>query len=113
MSSKKWTTDQIPNLTDKVIIVTGGNSGLGYESVLAMAAKGAHVIMASRNMDKGQAAVDKVLRQHPESQVTLMKLDLSDLASVHAFSEDFHSQFTRLDVLLNNAGIMAVPEGRT
>ncbi|MEL7062640.1 MAG: oxidoreductase [Bacteroidota bacterium] len=113
MSNTKWTAIHIPNLTHKVAIVTGGNSGLGYESVLAMAAKGAEVIMASRNLEKGQKAVGQIKNIHPEAKVTLMKLDLSDLESVKTFAKAFQTDYSRLDILLNNAGIMAVPEGRT
>lgn len=109
MASTNWTTDDIPALNGKVIIVTGGNSGLGYESVKALAAKGAKVIMACRSLTRGEHARHKILEQHPTSDIEIMELDLTHLESVREFATSFTRQFTRLDVLMNNAGIMMVP----
>jgi NAD(P)-dependent dehydrogenase (short-subunit alcohol dehydrogenase family) len=108
-----WTADQMPDLTGRVVIVTGGNIGLGYESVLALAKKGTEVVMASRNMDKANAARREILAHVPNGKVTVMPIDLSDLASVRAFAEEFRSCYDRLDILMNNAGLMIPPYGTT
>lgn len=108
-----WTADQIPDQTGRVAVVTGGNIGLGYESVLALAKKGAKVVMASRNLDKANAARREILAQVPNGKVEVMQVDLSNLASVRAFSEAFRHRYDRLDILLNNAGLMIPPYGTT
>ncbi len=108
-----WTVKNIPDLTGKAAIVTGANSGIGYEMVRALARKGAIVILACRNKDKGEAALQQIRREDPEAKVELMQLDLADLASVRYFADKFSSNYDRLDILLNNAGIMVPPFGRT
>ena len=109
MKSQKWTTNDIPDLTGKVIIVTGGNSGLGYESVKAFAEKGAEVILACRSTDKGESAKAQIESSNPSGKIVVKQLDLMDLSSVISFSADFKLKYDRLDVLLNNAGIMMTP----
>ncbi|MCK5703803.1 MAG: SDR family NAD(P)-dependent oxidoreductase, partial [Cyclobacteriaceae bacterium] len=113
MSKQKWTTDNIPDLTGKVIIVTGGNSGLGYESVKAFAEKGAEVILACRSIEKGDAAKLEIMQGNPTGTITIMQLDLMDLASIKNFASDYKLKYNQLDVLLNNAGIMTTPYGLT
>ena len=107
MRKTKWTTDNMPALTGKVIIVTGGNCGLGYESVKAFAEKGAEVILASRSVEKGETA--KAEMGSAKGKIVVMPLDLQDLAAVKKFTADFTENYDRLDVLLNNAGIMTTP----
>jgi len=107
MSIKKWTKTDIPDLSAKVIVVTGGNSGLGYESVKALAEKGAEVILASRSAEKGEAAKNTIGKI--PGKIVVMPLDLMDLSSIRKFAEDFKAKYNRLDVLLNNAGIMTTP----
>ncbi|MFO7923595.1 MAG: SDR family NAD(P)-dependent oxidoreductase, partial [Bacteroidales bacterium] len=109
MSKGKWDKTNIPPLTGKVIIVTGGNSGLGYESVKAFAEKGASVVLASRREEKGREASDKIIEDFPAADIKVMKLDLADLSSVESFAASFRSAYDRLDILLNNAGIMTTP----
>lgn len=109
----KWTTEQLPDLTGKIIIVTGGNSGLGYESVKAFAMKGAEVILASRSRDRGEAARSEILKAIPDAKIAVMHLELGDLASVRSFSVEFRKRYNKLDVLLNNAGIMMSPYFQT
>ena len=104
-----WTTDAIPDLTGKIAIVTGANSGLGYETALALAQKGAQVIVASRDANKGQEAVSKIQSERPKGSVSFMQLDLANLASVRSFAEQFAKQHNQLDLLVNNAGVMAIP----
>ncbi len=110
---KNWTANDIPNQSGRVAIVTGANSGLGYESSRALARKGATVIMACRNPNKAESAKAQILAEIPNAQLHLMALDLAKLASVHAFVEAFRSQYDRLDILLNNAGVMAIPQATT
>ena len=113
MKNEKWTTADIPDLTGKVIIVTGGNSGLGYESVKAFAQNGAEVIMACRSVEKGEAARAEIMKNKPNGKIKIMPLDLMNLSSVSNFTDKFKENYNRLDVLLNNAGIMIPPYGLT
>lgn len=91
------------------MVVTGGNSGLGYESVKALTARGAEVILASRSHEKGEEAREEIIRDAPQATIKVMQLDLGDLDSVRNFASDFKGHYSRLDVLLNNAGIMMTP----
>jgi NAD(P)-dependent dehydrogenase (short-subunit alcohol dehydrogenase family) len=109
----KWTLNNIPDLTGKVMIVTGANSGIGYYSALEFARKGAQTILASRNEEKAEAALAQIKKEVPEAKVEIILLDLADLNSVRQFAEAFLAKYDRLDVLLNNAGIMMVPYGQT
>lgn len=111
--SNKWTANDIPDLSDKVVIITGANSGLGLESTKAMAAKGATVVMACRNLRKAEKAKAEVLRAVPKARLDLMQLDNASLDSVRAFADAFRAKYDRLDVLLNNAGVMAIPRTET
>ena len=111
MSKQKWTTENIPDLTGKIIIVTGGNSGLGYESVKAFSEKGANVIMACRSIEKGKAAKNEI--GNVKGKIEVMQLDLQDFNSIVKFAENFKQKYDRLDVLLNNAGIMQTPYFKT
>ena len=108
-----WTTANIPDLTGKVMIVTGANSGIGFEEAKEFARKGAQVIMACRSMDKAQDAMYKILGEIPDARVEIMQLDLASLNSVRQFAEAFKLKYDRLDVLVNNAGIMMVPYSTT
>lgn len=109
MNKDKWTTDNIPDLSGKIIIVTGGNSGLGYESVKSFAKKGAEVILASRSLTKGENARAEIEKLGISGKIIVMQLDLMDLESVKRFAVDYQEKYKRLDVLLNNAGIMTTP----
>lgn len=109
----KWTQNDIPVLTGKIVIITGANSGLGLASTKALAAKGATVLMACRSPSKGESAKAEVLRMVPDARLELMTLDNADLKSVRAFAEAFRAKYDRLDILLNNAGVMAIPRSQT
>jgi NAD(P)-dependent dehydrogenase (short-subunit alcohol dehydrogenase family) len=113
MENTKWTTALIPDLTGKVIIVTGGNSGLGFESVKAFAAKNADIILTSRSLQKGEEAKALIRKEVSGGKITVMELDLMELASVRKFVSKFKEKYNRLDILLNNAGIMTTPYGLT
>lgn len=108
--SEVWTKDIIPTVSDKVVIVTGSNGGLGYETALALAEKGAKVILAVRNLEKGEKAANKIKSSvHVAGEVIVMQLDLSDLASIREFAAAFLEQYDSLSILVNNAGIMNPP----
>ncbi len=109
----KWTYNDIPSLEGRVAIVTGANSGLGYYTVRGLADKGCEVIMACRNIQKGEVAKKELLQQNPDARLKLMHLDLSDLESVQQFADDFSDSYQQLDLLINNAGLMAIPLRRT
>ena len=113
MATKNWTITDIPDLTGKTVIVTGGNSGLGFESVKAFALKGAKVIMACRSIIKGEEAKKQIVKFFSTADIVVMELDLTDLKSIRKFASEFKQNHTHLDVLLNNAGIMMVPYGLT
>ncbi len=110
MSKKKWKVEDIPDQSGKKIIVTGANSGTGYEAAKALALKGAHVIMACRNMEKAEKAKAKILKDNPNASLEILQLDLSDLSSVRSFAENYRKNHDTLDILLNNGGIMMVPK---
>jgi len=109
----KWIDKNVPDQTGKFALVTGANSGLGYEVSRALAQKGATVIMACRNLKKGEEAAAQIRGEHPKGEVRLMQLDLADLSSVRKFVDEFRSEYSNLDLLINNAGVMAIPYGQT
>lgn len=111
--SDKWTAADMPDLSGQTIIVTGANSGVGYEAARAFAHKGAHVIFACRSMERAETAVAQLQREQPAGTTAVLRLDLADLASVRAFAERFNADYKRLDILVNNAGLMAIPYRKT
>ncbi len=113
MSENNWTFENIPDLSGKIIIVTGGNSGLGYESVKAFAKKGAEVIIASRSPEKAEEVKIEISKDNVSGKIRVMYLDLADLGTVKKFASEFRKNYKRLDVLLNNAGIMMSPYFKT
>ena len=108
-----WTAQDIPDQSGRTAVVTGANSGLGLVTARELARAGASVVMACRNLDKGHAAVDEIRAAVPEAQLQLEELDLASLASVRAFAERFKATHDGLDLLINNAGVMAPPRRRT
>lgn len=108
-----WTSDNISDLTGKVIIITGANSGIGYEAAKEFARKGAQIILACRNLDKAQFALSQIQAEITETKAEILKLDLANLKSIQQFVDSFKKKYDRLDILLNNAGIMMVPYGKT
>ncbi|OIP83040.1 MAG: short-chain dehydrogenase [Porphyromonadaceae bacterium CG2_30_38_12] len=113
MSKTSWTTNNIPSLSGKIIIVTGGNSGLGYEAVKAYASKNAQVILACRDLSKGENAKQEILKTLPNGLIDVMMLNLADLSSVKDFADSFQKKYKQLHILLNNAGIMMTPYQQT
>jgi len=108
-----WTKNNIPDLNGKVFVVTGANSGLGYESSLALAEKGATVIMACRNLEKAQRALDAIKAAVPSAKLELMELDLASLQSLHAFAQTYKRKYDRLDALIHNGGVVGPPRSVT
>ncbi len=108
-----FSIDKTPSIKGKTALVTGGNIGLGFETVKALASKGAHVLLAARNEEKGKAAVAEVQKLVPNAQVELLRLDLASQGSIRAAAAEVGKKFSQLDFLLNNAGIMAMPEMKT
>jgi NAD(P)-dependent dehydrogenase (short-subunit alcohol dehydrogenase family) len=111
--NENWNTDHIPDLTGKVIVVTGANHGLGYEATLALAKKGASVVMACRDAEKAGAAARTLRQAVPNARLEVLPLDLADLAAVRSFAAAFKAKYAVLDVLINNAGSIMPPFGKT
>ena len=100
-----WTTNQIPDLTGRTVIVTGATSGIGYEAALALAAHGADTVLAVRDTVRGEACATRIRTAHGRAKVSVSALDLASLASIRAFAERTNAALPRIDVLLNNAGL--------
>jgi len=113
MHKKRWAADQMEGQTSRVAIVTGANTGIGLEAARELARKGATVVVASRNATKAETAATEIKQDELAGEVLVMFLDLADLSSVRKFAEDFRSSFGRLDLLINNAGVMMPPESKT
>jgi NAD(P)-dependent dehydrogenase (short-subunit alcohol dehydrogenase family) len=105
----RWTAQDIPDQTGRVALVTGANSGLGYHTALELARHGARVIVASRSDVRGKEAVARIVAEVPDSDLDLRALDLADLANVRSFADGIRSSYPSLDLLVNNAGVMAIP----
>ena len=108
-----WSAADIGDLTGRVALVTGANSGIGYETALALAAHGAHVILACRDDEKARRARDKMESELDRSSLELVHLDLADLVSVHRAADGVLAEHARLDILVNNAGVMGTPYRQT
>lgn len=106
MPKKRWTAADIPNQQGRVAIVTGANSGIGLETARELARAGALVIAATRSEARGRAAVDEIRQEIPNAKIEWMALDLASLESVRAFVANFRAKYDRLDLLINNAGVM-------
>ena len=111
--SEKWTAQDIPDQAGRVAIVTGANSGIGFETAKALAAKNATVVMACRNLDKAHNAARDIRDEVLDARLDVLELDLADLNSVHDFADAFKDKYDRLDLLINNAGVMVPPFDKT
>jgi NAD(P)-dependent dehydrogenase (short-subunit alcohol dehydrogenase family) len=109
----KWTTADIPDQTGRVAVITGANTGLGYETAAALAEHGARVVLAVRNLDKGKDAAAQITAQSPDAEVALQELDLTSLESIRAAADQLRSEHDRIDLLINNAGVMYTPKSTT
>ncbi len=108
-----WSVDQIKDLSGKTVIVTGANSGLGLETARVLAGKGAKVIMACRNTNKAGVAAEEIRQSVPGADLEIRQIDLADLDSVQRFADAIKADYAHIDILINNAGLMALPEART
>lgn len=108
-----WTAADMPDQQARTALVTGGNSGIGFHQVLELARKGAHVLLASRDAERGRAARTAITQQVAAASVELVQLDLADLDSVQRLARQVLARDTGLDLLINNAGVMAVPRRQT
>ena len=113
MSSNRWGEAEIPDQTGRVAMVTGANSGIGFETARALAAAGATVLLGCRDPQRARAALDRIHDAVEDADVRLVQIDLADLASVRAAAADVLATTRRLDLLINNAGVMALPQQRT
>ena len=109
----KWTTANIPDQSGRVAVVTGSNTGLGFETAKALAARGAQVVLAVRNLDKGKEAASAITAATPGADVTLQELDLGSLDSVRAAAAEVREKHDHVDLLINNAGLMYPPKATT
>jgi NAD(P)-dependent dehydrogenase (short-subunit alcohol dehydrogenase family) len=100
-----WTLADMPDQTGRIVVVTGASSGIGAEAALALAGKGAHVVLAVRDQARGDATLARIIKLHPGAQAVVSLLDVADLSSVRAFAARMETTFPRIDVLLNNAGL--------
>jgi NAD(P)-dependent dehydrogenase (short-subunit alcohol dehydrogenase family) len=108
-TNEAWTRKDMPDQTGRIAVVTGANSGIGYETARALAQVGATVIMACRSETRGNAAAQRIQAEGPKGRVELRLLDLADLGSVQSFADEFQESDGRLDLLINNAGVMMPP----
>jgi NAD(P)-dependent dehydrogenase (short-subunit alcohol dehydrogenase family) len=113
MRQKKWDGSSISDQEDRVVIVTGASSGIGYETARVLADKNATVIIAVRSLEKGNAAANNIKADHNNADLRVMELDLACLESVKTFADQFRRDYSRLDLLINNAGVMIPPYAKT
>lgn len=107
--TRPWTVDDIPDQSGRVAVVTGSNTGLGLETAKALAGKGARVVLAVRNVTKGAVALASITAEHPGAEVSVQPLDLASLRSVREAAAQLLTDLRRIDLLINNAGVMCTP----
>ena len=112
-SQRHWTEADIPDLSGRTAVVTGANAGLGLQTARVLAAHGAHVVIACRNLDKAGHAAAQIAATAPGATASVVRLDLASQSSVRSAAEEIRAGFARLDLLINNAGVMDVPYQRT
>jgi NAD(P)-dependent dehydrogenase (short-subunit alcohol dehydrogenase family) len=113
MSDRRWTAADIPDLTGRTALVTGANAGIGLETARVMAGHGATVVLACRNFGKARQAADRIAAAHRTARTGLVRLDLASLASIREAAEEIRATYPRLDLLINNAGVMELPYEQT
>ena len=108
--NRKWSEADVPDQSGRVAVVTGANTGIGYQTAAVLAYRGAHVVLAVRNLEKGNAALSRIVAASPHADVTLQALDLSSLDSVRSAADALRTAYPRIDLLINNAGVMWTPK---
>jgi NAD(P)-dependent dehydrogenase (short-subunit alcohol dehydrogenase family) len=104
--NRDWSESDVPDQAGRVVVVTGANTGIGYEAAAVLAHRGAHVVLAVRNLEKGNAALARIVAASPGADVTLQHLDLTALDSVRCAADALRAAYPRIDLLINNAGVM-------
>jgi len=112
-NSNKWTEENIADQSCKTVIVTGSSSGIGFETARVLANKNVKIIIAVRNLGKGEAAKTRIIEQNKNANISVMQIDLADLSSVKNFADQFRKKFDKLNLLINNAGVMIPPYSKT
>jgi NAD(P)-dependent dehydrogenase (short-subunit alcohol dehydrogenase family) len=110
VETRKWEEADVGDQSGRVVVVTGSNTGIGYHAAAVLAYRGAHVVLAVRNLEKGNAALSRMVAASPGADVTLQALDLSSLDSVRTAADALRSAYPRIDLLINNAGVMYTPK---
>ena len=113
MVKEKWDASNIADQSGRIVIVTGSSSGIGFETARVLAGKNAHIIIAVRNLNKGNLAADKIKQQYKNAAVSVMELDLANIKSIRTFADNFRTKYSHLDLLINNAGVMIPPYSKT
>ena len=111
--SQKWTSADVPDQSGRVAIVTGANSGIGYGAAAVLADKGAHVVLAVRNLEKGNDAKARIAAKSPNAAITVQELDLTSLDNIRKAADELRSAHQRIDLLINNAGVMYTDKAKT
>ncbi|MDA8588227.1 oxidoreductase [Euryarchaeota archaeon] len=109
----KWKAQDVAHQSGKIAVVTGSNTGIGFQVALILADKGAHVVLACRNLEKAETAREKMLKSSPHAQIFVEELDLADLSNVEAFATRLKKSYQHVDILINNAGVMIPPQSTT
>lgn len=113
MTDAKWDTSDIPDQSGRVAVITGANTGLGFETAAALADRGAHVVLAVRNVDKGRDAAQRIIARTANAAVEVQQLDLGSLDSIRLAAKELRHNHDRVDLLINNAGVMWTPKSTT
>jgi len=113
MTDGKWTGNDVPNQTGRTAVITGANTGIGFEAAKALAAHGASVVLAVRNLDRGKDAASRITAAAPGADVTIQRLDLTSLNSVRDAAQELRANHDKIDLLINNAGVMYTPKDVT
>ncbi|MGO9924965.1 MAG: SDR family NAD(P)-dependent oxidoreductase [Mycobacterium sp.] len=108
--NRKWSEADVPDQSGRVVVVTGANTGIGYQTAAILANRGAHVVLAVRNLEKGNAALSRIVAASPRADVTLQALDLNSIDSVRSAADALRTAYPRIDLLINNAGVMWTPK---
>ncbi|MEM7016986.1 MAG: SDR family NAD(P)-dependent oxidoreductase, partial [Pseudomonadota bacterium] len=111
--AQHFTEDSVPDQSGKTILITGSNTGIGYEAARVLAGRGARILLGCRSPEKAQVACDDILALHPGADIDIVTLDLANLSSIESAAAQVDKQEKQLDLLINNAGIMMTPHEKT
>jgi NAD(P)-dependent dehydrogenase (short-subunit alcohol dehydrogenase family) len=111
--TEKWTAEEVPEQRGRVAVVTGANTGLGFETAKVLAARGASVVVAVRDVEKGKQAAARIADDVPGADIAVQHLDLANLRSIRTAAEELRTSHPKIDLLINNAGVMYTPKTKT